>query len=72
MMDVGIIIERLRERNRELEAEIEKNREILAALEDFASGSISLEELRRELRDIGARYGDELTSRILEMLEVQE
>jgi|GEM_PF-5283276 hypothetical protein len=72
MMDVGIIIERLRERNRELEAEIEKNREIITALEDFASGSISLEELKRELRDIGARYGDELTSRILEMLEVQE
>jgi Ca2+-binding EF-hand superfamily protein len=72
MMDVGIIIERLKERNRELEAEIEKNREILAALEDFASGSISLEELKRELRDIGSRYGDELTSRILEMLEVQE
>ncbi len=71
-MDVGIIIERLRDRNRELEEEIEKNHEIIAALEDFATGGINREELIRELRRIAGRYGDELSLRIIEMLEVQE
>ncbi|WP_456473782.1 hypothetical protein [Candidatus Pyrohabitans sp.] len=72
MIDAGTIIEKLRERNRELEDEIEKNREIITVLEDFASGRITLQEIKRELRDIGARHGDELTSRILEMLEAGE
>jgi phosphoglycerate-specific signal transduction histidine kinase len=71
-MDVHIIIERLRERNRELEEEIEKNREIIAALEDFAAGSITGDELLQELRRIAERHGDELASRIIEMLEVQK
>ncbi|NOZ59916.1 MAG: hypothetical protein GXO66_10150 [Euryarchaeota archaeon] len=71
-MDVHAIIDRLRERNRELEAEVEKNREIIAALEDFAAGSITREELVQELRRIARRHGDELSSRIIEMLEVGE
>lgn len=72
MIDAGTIIEKLKERNRELEDEIEKNRKIITVLEDFASGRITLQEIKRELSDIGARYGDELTSRILEMLEAGE
>jgi len=71
-MDVGTIIDRLKERNRELEEEIEKNRELIAALESFEAGSITLEELLRELRSIAERYGDELSYRIIEMLEVEE
>ncbi|WP_457554492.1 hypothetical protein [Candidatus Pyrohabitans sp.] len=68
-MDIETIIERLRDRNLELEAEVEKNRRIIAALEDYAAGRVVLEELKRELRDIAARYGDELSCRIIEMLE---
>ncbi len=68
-MDIETIIERLRDRNLELEAEVEKNRRIIAVLEDYAAGRVVLEELKRELRDIAARYGDELSCRIIEMLE---
>ncbi|MEK6976954.1 MAG: hypothetical protein AABX40_00945 [Candidatus Hydrothermarchaeota archaeon] len=64
-MDLAGVKQMLEQENELHEEALKKNRELIACMEDYLGGSISVEDFTADLRRIQKQYGDERVGELL-------
>lgn len=67
-MDLAGVKQMLEQENELHEEALKKNRELIACIEDYRGGSISVEDFTADLRRIQKQYGDERVDELIRLI----